>query len=77
VRGRFVENQQRRIGQQGAGQGQALALAAGQRRSVRAGRRVPSARQRTDPVEQPGPGRGVGEFLVGGRRPGQPEVVAE
>jgi len=70
VGGGLVEDQHRRIGEQGARQSQPLALAAGQGRAVRAGRGVPPARQRPDPVEQPGPVGRVLELLVGGRRPG-------
>ena len=40
----LIEDQQRRIGEQGAAEGQSLALAAGQGRPVRADRRIPSVR---------------------------------
>ena len=73
----LVEDQQLRIGEQGPGQGQPLALAAGQRGAVRADRRVPAERQRSDPVQQLDPGGGLGELLVGGRGPGQPEVFPQ
>ena len=73
----FVEYQQIRIGEQGPGYGQPLALAAGQRGPVGADRGVPAQRQRLDPVQQPDPGRGLGQLLVGGPRPGQAKVVAK
>lgn len=72
----FIEYQQIRIGEQSPGYGQPLALAAGQRGPVGADRGVPAQRQRLDPVQQPDPGRGLGQLLVGGPRPGQAKVVA-
>ena len=76
VGGGFVEDQHRRIGEQGARQGQPLALPAGHGRPVRVGGRIPSQRQRPDPGEQPGSVGRVVELLVGGRRARQAEVVA-
>jgi hypothetical protein len=76
VRGGLVQDEQGRVGQQRTGQREPLALAAGQFGAVRADRRIPAQRQRGDPAEQPGVGRGPRKFGVTGLRPTFSRMVA-
>src|ERR1017187_4670823 len=74
ARGRLVEDEHRRPGQEGAGQGQALALATRELRSLFADRRVEAAWQRVDPrAELCRPGGG-GDLPVVRAGPGQGDV---
>ncbi len=77
VRGRLVQDQYGWIGEQGPGQGEPLALAAGHGRSVRADPGVPPLRQGPDPGQQSGPAGRGGQLAVGGAGPGQGEVAAD
>ena len=77
VGGRLVEDQHGRVGEQRPGQREPLPFAAGHGGPVRADRGVPAPRKRIDPGQQPGPGRGGRQLVVGGAGPGQPQVVAD
>src|ERR1035437_6967067 len=71
ARGRLIEDEHRRPGQEGAGQGQALALATRELRSLFADRRVEAAWQRVDPrAELCRPGGG-GDLPVVRAAPGR------
>ena len=77
VLGRLVEDQQADVGQERAGKGQALALAAGQARPVLPDRGLEAGRERAHPVEEAGRREGRLERRGAGAGPGEPEVVGE
>jgi hypothetical protein len=66
VGGGFIENEQRRAGEERAGQRQALPFAAGDGCPAGSNWGVPALGQGSDPGQQPGAGRGGLELLVGG-----------
>ena len=63
VRGRLVQDEQRRVGQQRPGQRDPLPLAAGHGGAAGADRGVPALRQRLDPGQQPGPRGRLGQLV--------------
>ncbi len=77
VRGRLVQDEHGRVGQQGPGQGEPLPLAAGQRarRARRPGCPSPPAATRSSRAA--GPGRGRGQLGVGGAGRAEPQVVPD
>ena len=66
VGGGLVEDQQRGVGEEGAGQREALPFAAGDGGPAGADGGGPAAGEGGDPGQQPGAGRGGLEFLAGG-----------
>ena len=77
VGGGLVEDQQRRAGEERAGQREALPFAAGNGCTVGADRGIQAPGKRPDPGQQPGARGGGFQFFVGGAGAGQPQVVAE
>jgi hypothetical protein len=77
VGGGLVEVEHREVGQQRAGQGQPLALAARDPCALLADQCVPAVGQRADPVEDAGAGGGRLQRGGGRGRAGQPEVLAD
>ncbi len=77
VRGRLVEHQDRRVLEEGTGDRDALALAAGQRGTALADRRVePLGQGRHQPVERGMP-QGLLQFMLRGIRPRDQDVGAQ
>ena len=74
--GGLVEQEDRRVLEEGAGDGQALLLPAGQARLL-AEDRVIAVGQRLDDRIDAGGGRGGADLLVGGIGPGEGDVVAD
>ena len=75
-RGRFVEQQQRRIAQDRARDRDALALAAGQRHAALAELRLEAAGQPADEFGGVGQLGGVLDFRIGRIGPAEPDVFA-
>ena len=75
-RGGFVEQQQRRVAQDGAGDGDALALAARERDAAFADLGVETLRQRGDESRRMSELGGARDLGVGGVRPAETDIVA-
>ena len=75
--GGVVQDQHARRRQQRAGDGHALALAAGQGQAALADQRLVAVRKAGDHLGQAGPGRGLGHVLVRGVRSRVGDVVAQ
>ncbi len=74
--GGFIEDETLRLGQQGAGDGKPLALAAGKRRAAFAHARGEPAGQLGDEFPRVGQFAGMADGGIGGVGPGDPDVVA-
>ena len=77
MRGRLVEQQQRRVLQEGAGDRHALRLAAGQAVAALADPGVQAIRQRGGELGDAGAARGLLDLGVGGLGAGEADVVAD
>ena len=75
--GRLVQDQDRRVLQQRAGDRQALALAAGQRRAALADHRVVALRLAHDEVVRFGHAAGLFQLRLGRVGPADQQVVAD
>ena len=75
--GGFVENEDRRVFQQCAGDGEALALAAGQEPAALADPRFKAVRVAVDEIERLCPRSGFAQFRVGRVRLADPQVFAD
>ena len=77
MRGRLVQEEHGRVGEQRAGEHQALALAAGELRPLLADERVEPVGERGDPVAEPRAAERSSELGVGRLGPREPEVLAD
>ena len=77
MRGRLVEDEHRRIGEERPRDDEALALAAGELRSLLPDERVEAVRERLDPVVEPRTAQRVEELAVGRVGSGEPQVLAD
>lgn len=77
LRGRLVEDGDRRVGQHQAGEGELLRAVRGQPVTAVADDGVQALGQRLRPAERAHPLQGLAQFLVGGVRAGQAQVVGE
>ncbi len=77
MRCRLVQHQHDRVGEQGAGEQQPLALATGQVGPVGAGGGGPTVRQFANELAQPGPRRHCVELVISCLRPYDAQVVAQ
>ena len=73
----FVEDEDREVGDEGAGQREALALATRQSRAMLADGGVEPEGQRLHPVEEAGPSECVAELALGRLSSGQLEVLPQ
>ena len=77
VRGRLVEHEHRRLGEQRAGEHDPLALATRELPALLADERVEAVREAQHPVQDACRAEGSRQVVVGCLRPREPEVVAD
>ena len=77
VRGRLVEDEDGRVGEQRAGERDPLALTAGQLRSLLPHHRRRAVGQRRDPVREAGAAQRETDLRLGRRRAGQAHVLVD